>query len=661
MEKYVNFMTTGTKEQIDPWLGQLDALYAQGNEAISDEMYDHLVMVYESRFGKRLVVGAAPPLRGKVQLPVAMMSLDKIMKPKELEGFVKKNPGPYVVMDKVNGNAGLYTVTGGQTRLYNRGDGTEGTDLTHVLPYLNLPVLPFDVHVKGELVVNKKDYEPFKQDYRTNLSMVAGLLNSQSADPARLKLIRFVAYDMSFPNNPEIELKMSDTLKHMVKYGFTIPFNLITPALTVEWLSKFFKQQKANQVYDVDGMVIVADRPVKYGERLVRENPKYAIAFKEYGEVFETTVTGVVWEASKHGVIKPVVHVVHTPVGNGFTIRKATGFNAKWIVDNNVGPGALIQVTHNTIPYILGVVQGTEPQMPPVDKYPTGSWAWNETGVDIVLHKPTDEVKIARIYEFFKKIGAKYWGETTLAKFYNGGYNTIKQMVETTREQFGQSDIAGIGGGIIDRMVQTRDAALPQVSLPQLMAASGQFGLGLGERKIRVVTNAYPNILDIIPTVEQITALDGFAQKTAEKFVAGLPKFKQFIKNIPILERVARGQLRAPSPLTQPTHAIIPGISPVVGAVSPVVGDISPAVSPVTPAGAQDIRGKSVVFTGFRDKALENGILARGGDVKTGVSKKTAYLLVGGPKGQGSGKEKKAIQYGVPVLSVAEFKAMFGF
>jgi len=629
MEQYYNFIRTGDKSQIDDWIGQFDVSYAIGQATISDEDYDFLVRTYEERFGKRTAIGA-PATRNPVQLPVAMMSLDKIMKEKELKNFMVKNPGPYVVMDKINGNSGLYEIKDGVAKLYNRGDGTVGSDLTHILPYLKLPVLPFDVHVKGELVVDKKDYEPYKEDYKTNLSMINGLLNSQSADPERLKLIRFVAFDMSFPKNPEIELPMSRTLPYLVKYGFKIPFNTKTPSLRMEWLSDFFKQQKTNQVYDVDGMVIVSDRPVSYQERLIRENPKYAVAFKEYGDVYETTVLDVVWEASKHGVIKPVVHVKPVKVGEtGFTIRKATGFNAKWIKDNNVGPGATILVTHNTIPYIVEVKQGTYPGMPPLYKFPEESWKWNDTGVDIVLLEDTDEVRIARIYEFFKQIGAKYWGETTLVKFYNAGFNTIKIMIEGTKETFISGNIEGVGSGIIDRMVKTRDEALPNVTLSQLMAASGEFGLGFGKRKIQAILRVYPKILNQNPTVEQIAQIDGFAEKTAEKFVMGLPKFRDFIANIPILQQVISG---IPSPLV---HA--------------------------STDTTKDISGKSVVFTGFRDKGLENSITARGGTVKTGVSKKTDYLLVGGLKGQGSGKEKKAIQYGIPVLSRAEFKSMFGF
>jgi NAD-dependent DNA ligase len=66
------------------------------------------------------------------------------------------------------------------------------------------------------------------------------------------------------------------------------------------------------------------------------------------------------------------------------------------------------------------------------------------------------------------------------------------------------------------------------------------------------------------------------------------------------------------------------------------------------------------VFTGFRDKALENTIQSLGGDVKTGVSKKVNYVVVGGVKGEGSAKEKKAMEYGIPILSLEELRVMFG-
>lgn len=652
MENYTNTVLTDDKNVVDQLFNRLDTLYTSGVPEIEDTFYDRLIDMYTKRFGPRFVVGA-PVTESAVLLPIAMMSLDKVMSDKEITNWVKKNPGPYVAMDKINGNPGLYVIThtsqGQSVRLLKRGNGTEGPDISRLLPNLNLPVLPFDVYIKGELVIDKDDHAPYKGDgddqYKTNLSMVTGLTNTNNKNPniEHLKLIKFIAFDMAFPNNQNIELNMTQTMDHLTKYGFKTPFRISTPALTEDWLSKLYNIQKQRQTYDVDGIVIVADRPIKYSERMIRENPKYAIAFKEYGDIYETTVTNVVWEASKHGFIKPVVHVEHTKVGDtGFTIRKATGFNAKWIVDNNVGIGATIQVVHNTIPYIIGVIEGTEPLMPSSEKYP--EWEWNDTKVDIILVNMDDhyEVKIARIYEFFKKIKAKYWGETTLEKFYNAGFDTIKKMVETTREEFMAANIDGIGSGIVDRMVKTLESALSQTNLSTLMAGSGSFGHGIGERMIEVVLETYPNILDLNPSLEEIMALDGFAEKKAQKFVDGLPKFKSFIRNIPILEKVALGKMK---PILTP-EKVKPGKASAIEGVGAATG--------------QSLDGVLVVFTGFRDKQLEEIIKSGGGQVKTGVTKKVNYVIVDGPKGKGSSKEVKAIKYGISTPNIAEFKGMFG-
>jgi len=73
----------------------------------------------------------------------------------------------------------------------------------------------------------------------------------------------------------------------------------------------------------------------------------------------------------------------------------------------------------------------------------------------------------------------------------------------------------------------------------------------------------------------------------------------------------------------------------------------------------QDISGKTVVFTGFRDKNLENNIINSGGKVTTSVSKKTSFVVVGGKKGTGSAKETKAAELGLPIYSLDEFKKIY--
>ena len=175
------------------------------------------------------------------------------------------------------------------------------------------------------------------------------------------------------------------------------------------------------------------------------------------------------------------------------------------------------------------------------------------------------------------------------------------------------------------------------------MAGSGAFDHGIGKRMIDKVIDVYPNILDINPTLEQIIDIEGFAEKKAQKFVDGLPKFKTFIADIPILQKAVRGEL------------VTVGLTP---STKPSKSDAIVAVGNAT---GESLVGKVIVFTGFRDKSLEASIKAAGGTVKNGQpTKKTHYVIVDGPKGEGSSKQQKAINYGIPTPDIATFKGMFG-
>jgi hypothetical protein len=71
------------------------------------------------------------------------------------------------------------------------------------------------------------------------------------------------------------------------------------------------------------------------------------------------------------------------------------------------------------------------------------------------------------------------------------------------------------------------------------------------------------------------------------------------------------------------------------------------------------LQGKTIVFTGFRDKKLEKNIAGRGGRVASSVSLQTDVLVASGIKGVQSAKAKKAREQGVRVMSRVEFDAEF--
>src|SRR5581483_6015454 len=189
------------------------------------------------------------------------------------------------------------------------------------------------------------------------------------------------------------------------------------------------------------------------------------------------------------------------------------------------------------------VIRPTEAQLPNIGNNGEileigKDWEWNESGVEIVLLEETDEVKIMKLYEFCKQLGVKYAGQSLISKFYEAGFNTIKKLVESKKEDFIRQikNMPGVGEKKIDTFIENLNIALLETSLPELMSASGTFGIGFGAKKIKMVTDVYPNILSIEPTIDKLKEIQGFGEKTAERFVNGLPKFKAFLKDIPRLK-----------------------------------------------------------------------------------------------------------------------------
>jgi NAD-dependent DNA ligase len=159
-------------------------------------------------------------------------------------------------------------------------------------------------------------------------------------------------------------------------------------------------QWRAEYAYDMDGVICVNDHiyPRQTG------NPAHAFAFKMVlsDQIAEAKVVGVVWTASKDGYLKPRVQLEPLHLG-GVTIEYATGFNAKFIVENKIGVGALIRLTRSgdVIPHIIGVIQpAAQPHMPTVP------YEWNATQVDILLQdKNTDETVKEKYRLFFYESG----------------------------------------------------------------------------------------------------------------------------------------------------------------------------------------------------------------------------------------------------------------
>jgi NAD-dependent DNA ligase len=606
------------------------AFFNTDKPIVSDNIFDLIKEYMEKKYPNNPIhknIGAALDEDKKVELPYNMPSLDKVKTDEKLiEKFKVNYPGSYLISDKLDGISGMILVKDSNVTLYSRGDGTYGQNISHLLPFIrNIPSLKkssakyTNFAIRGELLCSRKDFEKFKNKMANARNMIAGLVNSKIPDLEIAAATQFVAYEIIHPNMiPE------EQMKELKVTGFK-PVNhqiLESKDFNVSNLSDILVKTRKESEFECDGIVVIHNDIHKR----IKDNPKYGFAFKsvqtmEKGEVI---VTNVEWTMSKDGYLIPVVEF-HAINLNGVTIKRAHGFNGKFIKDNIIGPGSKIIIIRSgdVIPYISEILNPSDngkPQMPIVN------FEWSSTGVDIIAKDTddNDELKYKNIEYFFTNLDIVGMGPGTIKKIFDGGFKTVKLIFDMSKDDF--LKIPGFQNKTAEKLTEALKIKRNNIDCITLMDASNMMGRGMGSRKIKLITDIYPKIItnDYVPTVNELISIKGIEVKTAEKFIENLPKYFKF-RNDNGLKCISEKKI-------------------VVIEEKP--GSESKKVSFVD---------QKVVFTGFRSKVLEEFITSRGGSVTTAVSKNTT-LLIRKDDEEESSKITKANELNIKIMKLSEFE-----
>jgi NAD-dependent DNA ligase len=612
IENLISRAETCDKEELYDWLQRLDTIYYSGDgdgdgaDNVSDEHYDRIRDIYETRFGPFQHVGAAvADPAARVRLPYWLGSMDKIKSGDRIEKWMSNHPPPYLVEEKLDGVSALYLA--GDRRMYTRGDGAVGADISTLIPHLHLPSGASMV-VRGEIIIKRDVFKARFQDiFKNARNLVSGVVNAKDRREDVLAALDFIAYEVLHP----VGLTASQQRAFLTKSGFQTPrHEVFTKKPTVTQLDDLLHRFRTQSQHEIDGIVVSIDG--RYYTRNTSGNPAYAFAYKNVTNLATTRVEEVLWRISKHGQIKPRVRIQPVDLA-GATITFATGFNARYIRDHKVGPGAIVEVTRSgdVIPFLVRVLQpATTAQMPTV------SYEWNKTGVDIIATEGEEEDAIftRRAVHFFSTLSVRGMAEKTIEKIVSGGYRSIGSILSITADDlktlgFGDKESSNLLSSI--HTIYTGGG----VDTATLMAATSFFGFGIGARKIQLVLDEMDVLSDEAVTLEKIAAVSGWSTTSAESFLRGLTAFREFVavEGIPLQTR-----RRAEATLTT----------------------------------------KKFVFSGFRDKEMERRIEAVGGKVVSSVSKDTSYVVVKDAAAASSSKTKKAIELGIAIITEKELHAM---
>ena len=627
LEKFKTNGINGLKEMTEDNLSSLirqanQSYYCDNKPILTDNQYDIIREYTLEKYPNNEAVKEGHTKcsleveKNKVKLPYEMWSMDKI-KPdtNALNKWKEKYNGPYVISCKLDGVSGLYSTEGDIPKLYTRGNGTTGQDISHLIPYLKLPKTK-NITIRGEFIIKKSVFnEKYIKTFANPRNLVAGMINKKTITPENYIDLHFVAYEVIKP-----ELKPSEQMLFLKQENVICVKNETVSSLSNEYLSEILIKWRDEYEYEIDGIIVIDD---KIYQR-TNGNPEHAFAFKMIisDQVAEAKVVNVLWTPSKDGYLKPRVQIEPITLG-GVKIEYATGFNAKFIVDNKIGLGALITIIRSgdVIPHILSVVEPSEEPM-----LPTVNYEWNDTHVDFILTDITqnETVKEKNISGFFKILGVDGLGPGNIKRMIKTGYDTIPKIISMTNEDYMKVD--GFKEKLATKIYENIKEKVKVTSLPELMAASNIFGRGFGTRKFESILKVLPNIITSTDSKEskitKVKQIDGMAIKTSERFVDKIPLFIDFMREAKLLNKLEIKKLTENKEENDSEKHIL--------------------------------YEKKIVMTGFRDKELIEKIKEIGGVLSNSVTKTTFLVLVKN-KDEDTGKVEQARDLKIPIMTPKEF------
>ena len=609
--------------------------------SISDNQYDQMVEMV--KLNKSDTDVGAVPYNKKCNLPVFMGSLDKIKNDTDYLNWKKKLlNSELMVTEKLDGISSLLTlnIVNGEKeiKLYTRGNGKIGCDISHFVKYMNLKDQinnTFDyyknnlpIYIRGELLISK-----FVNDNLNLRNIVSGLVHTKELTNdiiSKLKDVDLVTYRLYNCN-----YNFLSQIEKLDELGFNIPQYNVLKNPSFERLEIVQEQFIDESRYQIDG-IVVSHNSI-YNKDPIDKNPDHSIAIKNTGESKQTEVVEIEWNVSKHGVYKPRVKIQPINI-NGAKIEWVTGFNAKYIYDNQIGKGTVLEIERSgdVIPNIKKVIKSTKSEMP------KGEWEWNKTHVDICIKEDyNDEMEIKKLLTFFQELECPHLGPKTIETLYEYSFKTVLDVLELTKEdllkteKFKDKSAENVLSGI--KVAKDFLMNINESNLHILMYGSGSFGFGFGSKKIKLILEYFPKIVeeynenDREKWIINVKSIKGISEQ-AELFVDSINKYKKFIKTIKNYIKYTTLSKEKESKIQK-----IKTLSSRIRLEHSANRDEGPSS-----------KTEVIVLSGFRDKLLKQTLEENGHNVNDNVTKETTIVIYN--EDDTSSKCQKAKKMGIKLI-----------
>lgn len=620
-----------------------DLYYNNSVSKISDQEYDNLFDELRKLEEETNIIMANSPTHTvgyevkskleKVRHSHLMLSLDKT---KSVEDLVKFSNGRDCILSlKMDGLTVLNTYNNGVLcQSETRGNGDEGEIITHnARVFDNIPLnIPCNkkFEIEGEAIITQSDFEKINinGEYKNCRNLASGSVRQLDNNITKNRHVRFVAWKIPFGL-----MTYTEGFRVAGDWGFeVVPFvKYNSKTDNIEEKIKELKSIAKEKSYPIDGLVITYNS-IEYGKSLgmTGHHPKHSLAYKFYDKEVTATLKDIEWSMGKTGELTPVAIFDEVEL-EGTTVSRASLHNISICKDLKLGVGDEITVykANQIIPQLRDNLTKSNnfiiPNVCPICSGRTEIVKDNDTEVLACTNPNCKGKLLGKLSHFVSKNAINIDGlsEQTLQKFVDlrwlTSFQDIYYLSEHKEEMY---KLDGFGKKSVDKLLdsieRSRNTTLDRFIYGLCIPLIGRMASKTIAKKF---DNEAEEFYDFWCHGYDFTKLDDFGDTMNNSM-------QDFIKDNHrwIAEFIGEFIFREPDNN----------------------GNVK-----------QVLEGKTFVITGslraYKNREELVSVIERnGGKVSGSVSAKTSYLINNDVTSI-SGKNKKANELGIPIISEGEF------
>ena len=244
-------------------------------------------------------------------------------------------------------------------KILTRGDGIRGKDITNKLIGHIPNTLEYSteisendiMEIRCEAIIPKNIFKKnYSNKFANARNLVAGILGKDDIDLNYINDIHIMPIHFLLNS------------KHMnsniiLNDFFKIKNIIIDSDKKYETIVKKYEELRNSFEYELDGVVISFPFNYRDGIGYNEHHYKFALAVKFVPDEVITRVVGIEWNISKTGEFNPVVLLNPVELA-GTTVKRASGYNAGYIVNNKIGSDTFVSVAKagEIIPEVQSIV-----------------------------------------------------------------------------------------------------------------------------------------------------------------------------------------------------------------------------------------------------------------------------------------------------------------